>query len=198
MMDYAHRWSNKGLLIKLFKYSELSTYTVSALYVWRNGNQNRHSFSNCYLIHEKRLSRSRIFYQWSSLFPSWWSRLRNPSPVVIAHLNYSATYRVVLCVCVMQEKGQMRPLQPTSVRWLFGKKFPLHNSFVSFSFLSLYISKRLRNSPYGFFFLRAFETTAFCGQWNCATFSFFSLVIKTPPKKKYWGITQDPIENTSE
>lgn len=158
--------------------------------------KNRHSFSNCYLIHEKRLSGdSRMFCFLSMIitfFPSWWSvcAIHHQSSL---HVNYSATYRVVLCV--MQEKGQMRPL-PTSVRWLFGKKFPLQNSFVSFSFLSLYFKTITQLAVR--FFLRAFETTAFCGQWKCATFSFFLVIKKLPPKKKYWGITQDPIENTGE
>ena len=59
--------------------------------------------------------------QWSSLFPSWWSRLRNPSPVVIAHLNYSA-YRVVLCVWCKKKARCVRYLRP-SVDFL-GKNFP--------------------------------------------------------------------------
>jgi hypothetical protein len=143
--------------------------------------KNRHSFSNCYLIHEKRLSGdSRMFCFLSMIitfFPSWWSvcAIHHQSSL---HVNYWATYRVVLCV--MQEKGQMRPL-PTSVRWLFGKKFPLQNSFVSFSFLSLYF-KTITQLAVRFFYVRL-KQPRFAVNENAQHFHFFSLLKNSPQRK---------------
>ena len=109
------------------------------------------------------------------------------------HVNYSATYvrTELFCVWCKKKARCVRYLRP-SVDFL-GKNFPFIIVLFRFPFFHC-ISKRLRNSPYGF--LTCVWNNRVLRSMKMRNIFIFSLLKLHP--KKYWGITQDPIENISE
>lgn len=103
---------------------------------------------------------------------------------------------VFLCwMCVTQDKSScyffyLRP----SIDFWRKKKFPTSYLFVFLSFIRYFKTGRndyATSRNVRFFFYVRLKQPPFCGQWKCATFSFFSLLKK---KTKKNCITQDPIE----